>query len=64
MSAGSFLSLTAVRGNGDVAWAAEEACAADLPDGTPHPDPVLAAKGWQVLDGIYQRVRRGEGDAA
>jgi hypothetical protein len=28
--------------------------AATLPDGTPHPDPVLAAKGWQALGGIYQ----------
>jgi hypothetical protein len=26
------------------------------PDGTPHPDPVLAAAGWQVDHGIYQRT--------
>lgn len=29
--------------------------AASLPDGTRHPDPRLAAKGWQVQRGIYVR---------
>jgi len=32
------------------------ATAAQLPDGTPHPDPFLARKGWQVRRGIYVRV--------
>jgi hypothetical protein len=27
--------------------------AATLPDGTPHTDPQLAAKGWQVQGGVY-----------
>jgi hypothetical protein len=35
--------------------------AAALPDGTPHPDPVLAVKGWQVKDGIYQRIQPVQG---
>ena len=26
------------------------------PDGTPHPDPVLAGRGWQVDRGVYQRT--------
>jgi hypothetical protein len=37
--------------------------AASLPPGTPHPDPVLAAKGWHVDGGIYirtQHARRSE----
>jgi hypothetical protein len=38
-----------------------------LPDGTPHPDQFLAARGWQVRRGIYVRVKRkygaGEGPA-
>jgi hypothetical protein len=29
--------------------------AARLPDGTPHADPVLAAKGWQAQGGRYVR---------
>jgi hypothetical protein len=37
--------------------------AAGLPDGTPHPDPFLAGRGWQALGGIYRRVRH-EGSAA
>jgi hypothetical protein len=32
------------------------AAACTLPDGTPHPDPVLAARGWQVDRGLYQRT--------
>ncbi len=32
------------------------AAACTLADGTPHPDPALAAKGWQVDHGIYQRT--------
>jgi hypothetical protein len=38
--------------------------AATLPDGTPHPDPFLAERGWQVQRGIYIRVSPGEGQAA
>jgi predicted GIY-YIG superfamily endonuclease len=34
----------------------QSAAACTLPDGTPHPDPVLAARGWQVGHGIYQRT--------
>jgi hypothetical protein len=30
--------------------------ACTLPDGTPHPAPVLAAKGWQADRGIWQRT--------
>jgi hypothetical protein len=29
--------------------------AADLPDGTPHADPLLAGRGWQAQGGIYAR---------
>ena len=29
--------------------------AASLPDGTPHADPRLAARGWQVRNGAYVR---------
>ena len=29
--------------------------AASLPDGTPHADPRLAARGWQVRNGVYVR---------
>ncbi len=29
--------------------------AASLPDGTPHADPRLAARGWQVRHGVYVR---------
>jgi hypothetical protein len=32
------------------------AAACTLPQGTPHPDPVLAARGWQVDRGVYQRT--------
>jgi hypothetical protein len=35
--------------------------ATGLPDGTPHPDPVLAARGWQTtLGGMYHRVPQPE----
>jgi hypothetical protein len=34
-----------------------------LPDGTPHPDPVLAARGWQTQGGIYHRVPQAELEA-
>jgi hypothetical protein len=30
------------------------------PDGTPHADPVLAARGWQAQGGIYRRVPQAE----
>jgi hypothetical protein len=46
--AGIALSLTAPP--------ASEATAAQMPDGTPHPDPFLAVRGWQVLGGIWRRV--------
>ena len=29
--------------------------AATLPDGTPHPDPFLAGRGWQAQSGLYVR---------
>jgi hypothetical protein len=32
--------------------------ASSQPDRTPHPDPVLAARGWQVDYGIYQRTAK------
>jgi hypothetical protein len=31
----------------------EAACT--KPDGTPHPDPTLAGRGWQVQHGVYVR---------
>lgn len=31
-----------------------------LADGTPHTDPVLAARGWQAQGGIYRRVPQAE----
>ncbi len=36
--------------------------AAALPDGTPHPDPYLAARGWQAQGGVYvsQGASRGQ----
>jgi hypothetical protein len=34
--------------------------AATLPDGTPHADPFLAARGWQARGGVY--VRRPQPD--
>jgi hypothetical protein len=39
----------------DAAAARGGSCAAVQPDGTPHPDPNLAAKGWHVQSGIYTR---------
>jgi hypothetical protein len=33
--------------------------AATLPDGTPHPDPFLAERGWVARDGVYVRVPGG-----
>jgi phosphate uptake regulator len=30
------------------------ACA--QPDGTPHPDPLLAGRGWQATRGVWQRI--------
>jgi hypothetical protein len=35
------------------------ALAAFLPEGTPHPDPVLAERGWLVAGGIWQRTGGG-----
>ncbi len=37
--------------------------AASLPDGTPHPDPFLAGRGWQARGGIWVR-REPAGEAA
>ena len=34
-----------------------------LPDGTPHSDPVLAARGWQAQGGIYRRVPQAQVEA-
>jgi hypothetical protein len=31
-----------------------------LADGTPHTDPVLAARGWQAQGGVYRRVPQAE----
>jgi hypothetical protein len=36
------------------------AAACSLPQGTPHPDPVLAARGWQVDRGVYQRTGQAQ----
>jgi hypothetical protein len=46
--------------------AGKSAAACTLPDGTPHPDPFLAARGWQADRGIYQRTgrRQAEHEAA
>jgi len=30
-----------------------------LPEGTPHPDPFLAERGWLVVGGIFQRPEGG-----
>jgi hypothetical protein len=38
------------------------AAACTQPQGTPHPDPVLAARGWQVDHGIYQRTGQALAD--
>jgi len=35
--------------------------AATLPEGTPHPDPFLANRGWLVVGGIW-RCADGGGD--
>ena len=32
------------------------AAACTQPDGTPHPDPFLAGRGWEVRGGLYQRT--------
>jgi hypothetical protein len=37
------------------------AVAAWLPEGTPHPVPALAAQGWLVVRGIWQRTAGGGG---
>jgi hypothetical protein len=34
-----------------------------LPDGTPHADPVLAARGWQAQGGVYRRVPQAQAEA-
>ena len=34
---------------------AAETRACDLPDGTPHPAPFLADRGWQAIGGVYRR---------
>lgn len=56
---------------GTVFWAGDgHACdpadipAALLPDGTPHPDPFLAERGWQVVRGVYRRVLADADEAA
>lgn len=33
--------------------------AVTLPEGTPHPDPFLAERGWLVVGGIFQRPDGG-----
>lgn len=33
---------------------------ARLPDGTPHPNPFLAERGWQSQGGWYVRQRQGD----
>jgi hypothetical protein len=33
--------------------------ASSLPDGTPHPEPFLARRGWEVHGGVYQRTAAG-----
>jgi hypothetical protein len=33
--------------------------AATLPDGTPHPDPFLAERGWLAVGGVFQRPDGG-----
>lgn len=33
--------------------------AVTLPDGTPHPDPFLAERGWLVVRGVFQRPEGG-----
>jgi hypothetical protein len=38
------------------------ASACTKPQGTPHPDPRLAARGWQVDSGIYQRTGHAMAD--
>jgi hypothetical protein len=35
------------------------AVAAYLPDGTPHPDPFLAERGWVVVRGLWMRPDSG-----
>ena len=48
----------------DPAYAAPRALeATGLPDGTAHPDPVLAARGWQAQGGICHRVPQAELEA-
>jgi hypothetical protein len=37
--------------------------AAGLPDGTPHADPCLAARGWQAQGGIYLRAAQPQAEA-
>jgi hypothetical protein len=32
-----------------------QSLACELPDGTPHPDQGLAAKGWKAIGGVYRR---------
>jgi hypothetical protein len=34
-----------------------------LPDGTPHADPYLAARGWQAQGGVYVRQAQAEPEA-
>jgi hypothetical protein len=33
--------------------------AVTLPEGTPHPDPYFAERGWMVVGGIWQRPEGG-----
>jgi len=36
--------------------------AVTLPEGTPHPDPYFAERGWMVVGGIWQRPDPGGDD--
>jgi hypothetical protein len=36
---------------------------AGLPDGTPHTDQWLAARGWQARGGVYRRLPQAEAEA-
>jgi len=41
-------------------WCCAAPVAAELPDGTPHPDPFLAGRGWIAWHGVYVRAGGGE----
>ena len=44
---------------GDFRWLHSLIPAVTLPEGTPHPDPFLAERGWLVVGGIFQRPEGG-----